>query len=131
MKIYLAGPINACTDDECHGWREQAKQLLGAAIETLDPMRRDYRGKESESVTEIVRGDLQDIESCDALLVNVSRPSWGTAMEVAIASRGGKPVFAFGSAPPVSPWLMYHCKTIHADLASACAAVLEHEGLVS
>lgn len=45
MKVYLCGPINGCTDDQCKNWREAAKQVLS---DTVDPMRRDYRGREDD-----------------------------------------------------------------------------------
>jgi nucleoside 2-deoxyribosyltransferase len=127
MTVYLAGPIFGCDDADCRAWREQAKHLLGRAIKTLDPMRRDYRGRESANVAEIVQGDLFDIDQCDVVLANVSRPTWGTGMEIAHAHRLGKPVFAFGAAQPVSPWLLHHCEAIHTDLIAACDDVFHHE----
>lgn len=130
MKVYLAGPIFGRTDEDCRVWRERAKCLLGGAIKTLDPMRRDYRGCEASAANDIVRGDLKDIEECDVVLANVSSPSWGTAMEIAIASRAGKAVFAFGVASPISPWLLHHCEFIHEDLEVVCDEVFRHEELV-
>jgi len=127
MTVYLAGPIFGCDDAECRGWRERAKHLIGAAITTLDPMRRDYRGQEAAAAAEIVRGDLRDIEQCDVVLANVSRPTWGTGMEIAHAKSMDKPVFGFGAAAPASPWLMHHCESLHADLESACEKVLRYE----
>lgn len=79
MKTYLCGGINGLSDADCRDWREVAKSLL--TTETLDPMRRDYRGKEDESVQEIVLGDYHDIWQSAFILVNATKPSWGTAME--------------------------------------------------
>lgn len=131
MTVYLAGPIFGCDDAECRGWRDTAKHLMGGAIRTLDPMRRDCRGVESDAASDIVECDLKDIRLCDVVLANASRPSWGTAMEIAIASRAGKPVIAFGATPPISPWLKHHCEAMHSDLDAACAAILEYEDLIS
>lgn len=75
MMVYLCGGINGLSDADCRDWREVAKHRLRA--ETLDPMRRDYRGREDESVDEIVAGDLEDIRASDFVLVNATRPSWG------------------------------------------------------
>lgn len=130
MTVYLAGPIFGCDDADCRVWRERAKHLMGGSIKTLDPMRRDYRGREAGSANDIVRGDLKDIDECDVVLANVSRPSWGTAMEIAIASRAGKPVFAFGAGEPVSPWLTHHCERIFADIEQACEGIWEYEDLI-
>jgi hypothetical protein len=103
---YLCGGINGLGDADCRDWREVAKSLL--KTETLDPMRRDYRGREAEAVREIVEGDLEDIAQSDYVLVNATRPSWGTAMEIVYAAQCGKTVVAFTGGAPISPWLRYH-----------------------
>lgn len=108
-------------DAECRDWREVAKELLEA--DTLDPMRRDYRGKENESVHEIVRGDLDDIRAADYVLVNGTRPSWGTAMEILYAYEMRKPITAFIGEARVSPWLRYHCGQIFKTVEEACAHI--------
>jgi len=130
VTVYLAGPIFGCDDAECRGWRDQAKHFLGGSIKTLDPMRRDYRGREAANATDIVIGDLRDILESDVVLANVSQPSWGTAMEIAIASRAGKVVMGFGASGPISPWLTHHCEFIHADLETVCEQVMKYEELV-
>jgi nucleoside 2-deoxyribosyltransferase len=105
MKVYLAGGINGLSDTDCRDWRERAKELLNA--ETLDPMRRDYRGQEAENALEIVTGDLADIDDCEIVLVNAIRPSWGTAMEIFYAAHV-KEKQVVGFVPDIekaSPWL--------------------------
>lgn len=110
MKIYLAGPINGCTDAQANDWRTEAKKSLP---DHLDPMARDYRGKEAESVNEIVEGDKADIDSCDAVLVWFERPSVGTSMEVLYAWERKKPVVAVNkSGKPIGPWLAYHSTVV-------------------
>lgn len=109
MKVYLAGPIHGQTDDECKAWRNDAKRLLEhAGHGVLDPMERDYRGVEDSHVEEIVFSDKRAIDSCDALLVNAARPSWGTAMEVAYGHSKGKVVVLFCCKGQISPWLRFH-----------------------
>lgn len=115
---YLCGGINGLSDADCRDWREVAKELL--KTETLDPMRRDYRGKEDESVDEIVSGDLQDIAGSDFILVNAIRPSWGTAMEIIYARFDKKMIVAFVGDSRVSPWLRFHCDQILTTVESAC-----------
>src|ERR1039458_9368129 len=83
---YLCGGINGLSDDQAITWREKAKSLL--KTETLDPMRRDYRGREDQAVGEIVQGDLEDINASQFVLVNATRPSWGTAMEMVYSYLG-------------------------------------------
>lgn len=117
MKVYLGGPINGCTDDEAHGWRTDAKAQLEADwFEWLDPMDRDYRGREMEPgiAAEIVELDKRDIDSCDVLLMNCPKPSVGTSMEVYYGWATGKTVVVVvpvGHTP--SPWLVYHAHVLH------------------
>jgi nucleoside 2-deoxyribosyltransferase len=107
--VYLCGPINGCTDAECKDWREEAKHHFSI----IDPMARDYRGKESESYREIVDLDKLDIRNSDALLVNYVKPSVGTSMEVFYAWTLGKPVLVMCDPGAVlSPWLRYHSTAI-------------------
>lgn len=116
MKVYLGGPINGCTDEEANGWRTEAKALLEElGFEWVDPMRRDYRGREMEPgiAREIVAGDLEDIHACDVLLMNCPRPSVGTSMEVFYGHQIGKRVVCVvpeGWVP--SPWLVVHSSAI-------------------
>ena len=86
----------------------------------LDPMRRDYRGKEAESVRAIIDGDIQDINESDILLVNASRPSWGTAMEVFFAaSKGRLLIVTVCPDEKPSPWLIGHSTVIKKTFSEA------------
>ena len=120
MKIYLCGGINGLTDEECYGWREKAKELLNHP--TIDPTRRDYRGKEDESVDAIIDGDKKDIDDADILLVNATRPSWGTAMEIMYAFERNKPVYSI-VGDKISPWLRYHSTLLSDSLESSVFAI--------
>lgn len=109
MKVYLCGPINGCTDSECIDWRTEAKQKFS----TIDPMDRDYRGRELECINEIVELDKLDIDTCDVLLVNYVKPSVGTSMEIFYAWTLGKPIFVVAPTGIIlSPWLIYHSTEI-------------------
>jgi nucleoside 2-deoxyribosyltransferase len=118
--VYLAGPINGCSDEEAKGWREAAKAALGhpKSFFCIDPMVRDFRMAEEEHAGDIVESDLADIRAAHVILVNASRPSWGTAMEVVYARQAGKWIVAFGTTAP-SPWLAYHVDVLAPDLAGA------------
>lgn len=124
MKIYLCGPINGRSDDDCKGWREYSKERLP---ETIDPMARDYRGRELEPgiADIIVAGDEADIRACDALLVYYDHPSVGTAMEIRMAVKelGKRVVLVDKSNKPLSPWLLHHCREIYTSLDSAITAL--------
>ena len=116
-QIYLCGGINGLDDSQCKDWREEAKaQFSGYCI---DPMRRDYRGREERREKEIVHNDIKDIIDCNYILANVSRPSWGTAMEIRIAMELNRPVIGFGVPDNISPWLKYHCEALFENLEEA------------
>ena len=121
--VYLCGGINGLSDEDATDWREAAKEELDGLFEFLDPMRRDYRGIEAESVNEIVDGDLIDIINSRIILVNAVRPSWGTAMEVFFAAGLGKCVITVCPSDKPSPWLMKHSDIICESFAEAFAEI--------
>jgi hypothetical protein len=123
--LYLCGPINGCTDEEAMDWRGWVKTHYAGP--TLDPMRRDYRGKEDEAVNDIVGFDKIDVMNSDVLLVNAPSPSWGTAMEVFFAFERGKLVVVVVQPNArISPWLRYHSHRIFQDFPSALQFIKEH-----
>lgn len=124
-RIYLCGGINGLSDADCNDWRSAIKLLL-PHYKCVDPMRRDYRGDELASSAQIVSMDLRDIDSCDALIVNASKASWGTAMEVYHAFTTGKLVVAFTGEGVVSPWLRQHVHCLAVGL-DKCVAFLKSE----
>jgi nucleoside 2-deoxyribosyltransferase len=125
MKVYLCGGIHGLSDQEANEWRQRAKALLGD-VSILDPMRRDYRAVKDENIDSFVQGDLREIAESDTLLVNATRPSWGTAMEIVYARILGRRIVAFvGSPTSVSPWLRYHCDAITSSLEEAVARVID------
>lgn len=111
-RVYLAGPIAGLTYDQAaKGWRKHVHDELAAyGIECYSPM----RGKEflkdmgarplstqsidvhpMTSSRGIVRRDMNDVRTCDLMLVNLldapSR-SIGTMVEYGWASAWGKPI---------------------------------------
>ncbi|HEY3319823.1 MAG TPA: nucleoside 2-deoxyribosyltransferase [Planctomycetota bacterium] len=129
QRIYLCGPIMDCKTGEMKDWRTRAKERLAGRFILLDPMRRSFRDAEIDSANEIVEFDLQDIREADLLLVNYSKASVGTAMEVFYASHDlGKFVVAFAPFPfqQCSPWMIRFCTRITQDLDSALTYIERH-----
>lgn len=123
MKVYLAGPIHGCTDEQAYGWRSYVRIFdpLGVFAEFLDPMERDYRGFETDTPEQIVSEDKADIDACDVLLANCWKPSWGTAMEILYARERNKVVVVVTDS--ASPWLAAHADFVTPSLESACQYV--------
>src|SRR5215469_316349 len=118
-RVYLAGPPFA---DE---YRSRASALVvTAGFEPVDPMRRDFRGGTLGHETEIVEGDLADIESCDVVLAAFTAPDEGTAMEAWFAHSRGIPVVAYTGGTPVHPWARYVASSVHDALEDAVAATV-------
>lgn len=128
-KVYLCGPINGQTDYQCKTWRQQATELLKEHFWIIDPMDRDYRGSEAGNEEEIVAGDLAEIKKCQFILANCFAPSWGTAMEIALAHgmEHGPHIYAFGVMSKPSPWLVYHTHHRFFNLEDACAEMNAHK----
>jgi nucleoside 2-deoxyribosyltransferase len=119
--------------DESQGvakkWRQTAHKRLDKDFIVLDPMRRNFKDREVDSANEIVEFDLQDVREADILLVNYSKPSIGTAMEVFYASHDlGKFVVAFSpfSYQESSPWMVRFCTKILPTLDKAITYIRDH-----
>ena len=129
MTIYLSGPIMDEHEGVAREWRTAAKQLLGKDFRILDPMRRKFVDRQVDSANEIVEFDLQDVRDADIVLVNYSKPSIGTSMEVFYAAHDqGKFVVAFSplAFADCSPWMARFCTKILPDLETAAAYIRSH-----
>ncbi len=119
QRVYLAGPPFA------EEYRRRAGGLLReAGCDPVDPMRRDFRGATEGREAEIVAGDLADIDSCDSVLADFTRPDEGTAMEAWYAFGRGIPVIAYTGGEPAHPWTVHVAASVHAELEAAVAAVV-------
>lgn len=117
-RVYLAGPPSA------QEYRRRAAALArDTGWEPVDPFRRDFRGRTAGRETEIVEGDLADIDACDAVLAAFTHADEGTAMEAWYAHRSGKPVVAYTGGAPPHPWTIYVAARVCADLEDAIAAL--------
>ncbi|MBN1269230.1 MAG: nucleoside 2-deoxyribosyltransferase [Kiritimatiellae bacterium] len=128
-KIYLCGPIMDEHDGAARTWRQEAIRELKKDFILLDPMRRNFKDREVDSANEIVEFDLQDVRDADIVLVNYSKPSIGTSMEVFYASHDlNKFVVAFApyTFQNCNPWMVRFCTKILPTLEQACLYIREH-----
>ena len=128
-KIYLSGPIMDEHVDAAKTWREKATLALRDQFIILDPMRRTFKDREVDSANEITEFDLQDVRDADILLVNYSKVSIGTSMEVFYAAHDlGKFIVAFSPYPykECSPWMVRYCTKILPDIDAAIAYINDH-----
>lgn len=129
--IYLCGPIMDESGGAAREWRKIAVKKMEKKFALLDPMRRNFKDREVDSANEIVEFDLQDIRNADILLVNYSKPSIGTAMEVFYASNNlQKFVVAFApfDFKNCSPWMVRYCTKILPSLDAAIEYIKTHFG---
>jgi nucleoside 2-deoxyribosyltransferase len=117
-RVYLAGPPFA---DEYRRRAERLVRELG--WEPVDPMRRDFRGRTEGNEDEIVSGDLEDIDSCDAVLADFSEPDEGTSMEAWYARSSGKRVVVWTAGRKPHPWAVYIAAAVHDELEDAVRAL--------
>jgi hypothetical protein len=121
FKVYVAGPINGCSDVECKDWRAEVARHHPCII---DPMVRDYRGREESAYREIVELDKDDILKADAVLVRYLKPSVGTSMEILFAYDNCIPVVVWTDVGiSISPWMRYHSKFIETTLNDSLLAM--------
>lgn len=128
-QIYLCGPIMDETAGAASDWRTKAAAALQNSYDILDPMRRNFKDREVDSANEIVEFDLQDVRDADILLVNYSKPSIGTAMEVFYAAHDlGKFVVAFSpfGFAECNPWMVRFCTKILPSLDAATDYIQRH-----
>lgn len=128
-KIYLCGPIMDEVDGKARAWRQAAARQLSRHFTLLDPMRRNFKDREVDSANEIVEFDLQDVRDADIILVNYSKASVGTSMEVFYASHNlNKFVVAFApfDFQNCSPWMVRFCTKILPSLDAATSYIRAH-----
>ncbi len=118
--IYLAGPIQDRTWSDKTVWRDYATELL-KPLEVSNPLARGY---DENNATQIVEGDIAEIQKCSALLVMFDKPSVGTSMEIRIAWANEIPIHLVDiSGKSRSPWLIYHVTAFYSTLEEACEAI--------
>lgn len=131
--IYLSGstiqPVEQIGPVPDADWRMLAMtklQLYGFRV--LNPLELTWSastGHELELDSQVRRA-LDLISQCDAMLANISTPSYGTAMEMFYAYRQGKMVTVIGM-PPFSPWVLSHSQARFRDIDKAIDYLIDEQ----
>lgn len=124
--IYLAGPIENCTEEEMNEWRNDATEMLNP-IKCFNPCKRhfSFAGKNLAEVSkEVVALDKAEIAASDGLLVWYNPPAkgskmTGTTMEIIHAFERGKLVVVVSDSIEISAWVHYHCHRVFPNLKMA------------
>jgi hypothetical protein len=128
--IYLSGPMEHCTDEEKHGWRDYVKSIWPGHC--FDPCRRVYNDESAQRRwKELVEYDKADIASSDALVVNYKEPvagsrMTGTTMEIPYGFYLGKMIITVTPYENISPWVRYHSHFITDSFDKAIAELIEY-----
>ncbi len=133
MKVYLCGPMDWCSEEEASGWRKEATSVLeGRGLAALDPMDRPTFSANScgkaALLPELVEDDKLDIEAADVLLVNYSKVSAGTSMEILLAwQKDKRVVIVVPEGIKLSPWVVYHSHKICHTMKEAYDDIVSYD----
>lgn len=116
-RVYLAGPISGCNDDQRTHWRRLVKARHGDEFEFLDPA--EDLVQEHDAPYQVVERDVRAVGRADAVLANMWRESIGTAMGLVIAKLRHKPVVVADPNRIGSRMLAYYADAVTADLHEA------------
>ena len=99
MKVYLAGPIEICSEEEIFLWRNYVSSKVKSDIEIITP--KYHLGSEAE----IFEDTKLNVEVCDIVFahlpkaINERRASYGTIFEISYK-------MIFTETYPKSNWLL-------------------------
>jgi len=96
--VYLAGPIEGCSNHEINQWRQKCHVGFTDHITGVNPYRAEREADDPEARKRIIMKNYMDTKSCDLILaylpkeINARRPSYGTTFEIAWGFSLQKPV---------------------------------------
>lgn len=136
--IYLTGDVRKARDyleelpKSLNDWRTVAlTRLQKHGLTVVNPVEIAWRERDDFEAIQIddfqdkqVRRALDLIDESDALLANVEKSNYGTAMEIFYAHRRGKMVTVVGSSP-FNPWILSHSQAHFEDVNRAVDYIIE------
>ncbi len=133
MRIYLCGPMDDYTEEEMGTWRKDTTTYMRfSGIVCLDPTDRPYRNcsykEDPESVLpDLVESDKVDIEASDIVLVNYTKISVGTSMEILLGWQKDKHVVVVApEGMHLGAWVVYHSHKICRSLEDAYEHIIDY-----
>jgi len=140
--VYLAGPMEDCSETHMKGWREYMRfELEDSGIKCLDPTRRvsfhDQLGEHIQNITKttnickrIFKQDLQDIANSRIVVADVRRGSGrgtGTSMELMFAHTKNKIIILWADENDfVHPFYEAMATEKHYELSDVLTAIEEY-----
>lgn len=127
VKIYLAGAVDGQPDTVVYDWRYDATDRLGhmGLVAVVPPA---LGHGHDWPPNKIVLEDLASLRSCDAVLANVTVPSFGTGAELYYAHSIGKPIVAYTIGQPRSLFVKHFAGQIYHSLREAVGILVEMYG---
>ena len=141
-QVYLAGPMEDCSETHMKGWREYMRfELEDSGIKCLDPTRRvsfhDQLGEHIQNITKttnickrIFKQDLQDIANSRIVVADVRRGSGrgtGTSMELMFAHTKNKIIILWADENDfVHPFYEAMATEKHYELSDVLTAIEEY-----
>jgi len=120
--VYLAGPIESCTDKENYGWRIFAQRFLDRPVIIPDVVKEES----DDYMNSIIIPDKKLILSSRVVLANCWKISAGTSMEILFAWEKKIPVITIGDhLISINPWISGHSTHVMKDLSYACTFINE------
>src|SRR5262245_50803467 len=93
FRVYLAGPISGCNEQQMHAWRQEVVSKWGSDFEFIDPTGTLVPAPEAACLEyQIVEKDQRAIQDADGVIANMWRESIGTAIGIVHARAKGRPV---------------------------------------
>lgn len=133
--VYITGSTFEAQDlisQAVADWRSLAiDKLQTCGLKVVNPLEFAWSGMEETDFIDNkfdarVRRALDLIDQSDALLANLAKSSYGTAMEMFYAYRRGKLVTVVGQQP-FSPWVLSHSQARFGDIDGAVNYLIDEQ----
>jgi len=112
LKIIVCGSIGFGGIDDIRNLQRKIKENGLTIIDHISEEGMDYSDitdfRDHQDLSrEIVEHDLRFVEEADIIVALVSKPSFGTAIEMYIAKQKGKHVIVLADRPIPTPWPIF------------------------